>query len=375
MSAELGRRLARSWPAVLAWCLATVVVCATAAAHGFDPLHPVTWARFDSFLYLGIADHGYTLIHCSPPDARLWCGNAGWFPGYPAVVALLHLLGLPLMRAAVAISWCLAFATLLLLRGTFLRGRLSVMSGGALLYAAFAPGRVYHYAVFPLSLLAFCTVAHLWLLHRGRRVAAGIMGACAALAYPSGLALAATSALWLALPHDGLALRVRLRAAGVVSGLILVGGAVTVLVQWLEVGRWNAYFLVQSHYNHALRQPFAPAIGAVRVLSHSSPLRVENAPEVQTLLLAAVLLCVVAELLLHRRSATRLDLLVLLWAVGTWVLTESQSNLSGYRGEASLLPLALLVRRLPTPLLFAIVAVAIWLTVPMTELFVRSLLE
>jgi hypothetical protein len=72
------------------------------------------------------------------------------------------------------------------------------------------------------------------------------------------------------------------------------------------------------------------------------------------------------------RRASRLDALVALWAVATWLLIEGQANLSVYRAEATLLPLAVLLRRLPLPLLALLCAVAVWLLVPMTELFVRS---
>ena len=45
-----------------------------------------TWGRWDSGQYLPIADKGYIYERCAgvanrgPED---WCGNAGWFPGYP----------------------------------------------------------------------------------------------------------------------------------------------------------------------------------------------------------------------------------------------------------------------------------------------------
>jgi len=41
----------------------------------------------DSGLYLDIARHGYTLFRCTPPNRGDWCGNAGWFPGYPCCCA------------------------------------------------------------------------------------------------------------------------------------------------------------------------------------------------------------------------------------------------------------------------------------------------
>ena len=278
------------------------------------------------------------------------------------------------MTTAVAVSWLLAFAALVLVWNGFLLRRSSASAWGALVYAAFAPGRVYSYALFPLSLLTVATLAHLRFLHRGRWVAAGVAGAIAALSYPVGVVLAVTSGIWILSARSD-RLRDRGLRAAVVVGLTALGGAVVVVVQWLEVGRWNAYFLVEGKYGIAPQDPFVPTERAIRTLVHSSPFHVANAPAVQTILVTVVLVSVLAELSLHRLTVTRFDVLVALWAIGTWSVTQSGANgVSVYRSEASLLPLALLMRRLPFALVAPLVTIAVLLVVPMTRLFLRSLL-
>ena len=235
-------------PPLLIWAATTAVVVSCAAAFGYDPSRSATWVRWDSIQYLGIAHDGYDLSHCTnsytPAD---WCGDAGWFPAYPWLVRALHFVGLPLGGAAVVVSWFFAAATLVLLWKTFFKKRTDVTVLGALIYGAWAPGQIYDYAVFPLSMLAFFTVASLWFLHRGRYAAAGLSGAVAALTYPLGVLLIPVSALWL-LAQRGSPWRARLRRTAYASGLAALGVVALLIDQRIETGHWNAYFLVQDKY-------------------------------------------------------------------------------------------------------------------------------
>src|SRR3954468_9910273 len=124
-----------AWPAVCLWTAATVTVLVTCAASGYSPFSSPTWSRWDSGLYVDIAEHGYTLFRCAPPNGADWCGNAGWFPAYPWLLRALTLVGLPLLQTAACVAWLFSAATIVLLRLTFLRGR-SRLTIVALAYAA-----------------------------------------------------------------------------------------------------------------------------------------------------------------------------------------------------------------------------------------------
>src|SRR5262249_44701392 len=155
-----------------------------------------------------------------------------WFPGYPWLIALVHLAGPRRTDAAVAVAWLFGAATLVLLWNTFLERRTSFANVAALLYAAFVPGLVYHYAAYPTSVLAFFTVASLWLLSRDRLVAAGLAGAAAITAYPEGLAIVPAAALWLLLDQRR-PVGERVRRAVVSCGLALTGLVAVLVVQWI----------------------------------------------------------------------------------------------------------------------------------------------
>jgi hypothetical protein len=359
-------------PPLIIWVAAATTVAVAAAAFGYSSFHSATWARWDSTHYLGIAGNGYDFSRC-PPDYPFggWCGDAGWFPAYPWLVGVLHLAGLPLGGTAAVISWLFAGGTLVLLWNTFFARRVSATVLGALVYAAWAPGQIYNYAIFPLSMLAFFTVAHFWLLHRGRWVGAGLAGAVAALSYPLGVLLVPVSAAWLLLERST-GLRERLRRVAVASGLTLGGVVVLVVDQKIETGRWNAYLLVQDKYHHTFQNAVAATRDSLQPLVHGQPFELAKATAWQTLVVTLALLAVVVWAALNRRSLSRVDALILLWAIPTWLLPLSQAAVSIQRSQAALLPLAVLIRRLPRPMLFVLTVLAVPVALAMEKLFLEG---
>ena len=348
---------------LLAWGCAVVVLVLVAGVRGYSPWDSATWSRWDSEHYENIARNGYDLFRCSdePTD---WCGDAAWFPAYPWIVGGLHAMGLPLRGTAVLASWVLAAGTLVLLWATFLERRSGSAVVAALFYAAFAPGQIYHYSVFPLSLLTFTTVAFLWLLYRERYVVAGFAGVVAALSYPAGVLLAPVSAVWL-LAQSGVPLRERLRRTAITSGLTIAGLCILMIDQRVETGRWNAFLLVQEKYQSGLHHPL---IVTLRILKGGAQNLSDGrivAISVQTALVTVVLALVLAHTFRRRPVLGRLDLLLLLWALAAWALPLSQAVWSIHRGQAVLLPLAVLVARFPSRLAWSLalaaVAVAVWM--------------
>jgi hypothetical protein len=368
------RAVATVGPPLALWALSTAAVLGACVWAGESPWQARPWVHGDANLYLDVARHGYTLYRCGAD----WCGDAGWFPAFPWLVAVLHApTGIPLVGAAVGLAFFFHAATLVLLWVTFLGRRFTFGALGALVYAAFAPGLVFHESPYPMSLLAFFTLLHLWLLHRGRLVGAGLAGAAAALSYPIGIVLALTSALWL-LAQSGSFAR-RLGDAATASGLTAAGLGVFLLDQRLETGSWNAYLLVQRKYGHVLEQPFAQLQNALSILHHHSPFAVTKIIPVQTnfgistvtadetVLVALVLACGLAAVLL-RRPLDGLGLLLAIWAVASYVLPQLESEVQSYRVEAALLPFALFLPRLPRPLVALFALLAICMSVPLARL-------
>jgi hypothetical protein len=163
------------------------------------------------------------------------------------------------------------------------------------------------------------------------------------------------------------------------SGVTLAGALLVLVDQRLETGRWNAYLLVQRKYEHRLEQPLAPLENALHILRHHSPLAVtkpitsqvhfavSSATADETVLVAALLVCGLAAVLL-RRPVDDLGLLLVIWAVAAYVAPQLETEVQSYRVEATLLPLALFVPRLPRPLAVLFAVLTIFLSVPIARL-------
>ncbi|MES1246780.1 MAG: hypothetical protein ABUS54_03795 [Actinomycetota bacterium] len=328
-------------PPACAWIAGAALLCCAAAAAGVNPLHAAAWGRYDSRLYEQIARHGYEMHRCTP--AR-WCGTTAWFPAYPLLLAPFAALGIPLAPVGLAISFAAALATLVLLRRWFLPH-----GAGPLACAAFAPGLVYLYAIFPLSLLTLAVVVFLRFAGRDDRVA-GAAGFLAALAYPLGLALVPVVAVVDVLQ--------RRRRGPWRRLLLLVGPAVAagigiLVAQRLQTGRWSAYFDVAGSYG-GLHDPVTTITDWVTVLWNSSnPIGYAQVP-IWQFLFVTVLLAVLLVLAVRRRS--RDDVLLLTWSVGVWFVPLIQTGQSLWRSEAALAAGVPLVRLLPRRVAWAVAA-------------------
>jgi hypothetical protein len=328
-------------PPLAAWAAAAALLCVAAAVTGHDPLAASSWARWDSTYYNEIARHGYQLHRCAPGEglnARArWCGNTAWFPGYPLLIAAVAALGVPLLAAGVVTSWVLTAATLVLLWRWFLPRQAAPLA-----CAAFAPGFVYLYSVFPLSLLTLAGVVFLRHLGRNDRLA-GLAGAAAAVAYPLGMALVPIVALadvrHRRRPHPILRLVI-------LAGPVVIAATALLAVQRLQTGRWTAYFDVAREYG-GLHDPLTTITDWLTVLWRSSgPFGYSLAP-VWQLIFVTVLLAAVAIVVTRHRGIREIVLLV--WCIGVWFVPLMQSQQSLWRSEAALVLLAPLTALLPRP--------------------------
>lgn len=301
------------------------------------------WVRWDSKHYLEIAKDGYRLFSCAEQPgyaAQDWCGNAGWFPGYPLLIRLFLRAGIPEVPAAVSISALFTLLALHALWTRFLGGRPSHAAFLALAIASLAPGAVYQHAVFPIALLLFFQIRALDAFARERFFAAGLWGAAAAFTYPSGVLLAAVFAA------HGLFTKRTARAILLPASSTALGFGLVLLLHQLAVGDWQAFFEVQRKYGFSLRWPQDTLADRLAPLLEGGSLF----PALQTLLVAALMLGLLLALALCWRRLAAADALITLHALVYWLFPlVLGGGLSLHRAEALLMPAAVLTRRLPAP--------------------------
>jgi hypothetical protein len=241
---------------LIAWLLSRIAVgAAWGPARNPFTFQPTLWWRVDSFNYLVIAGHGRTFGLCGSPGFPRgfglyshfkWCGSAGWLPGYPWLMAIVHSTGISLPDAGVIVAW-LAMATAIFL--VWLGWARSLPFGHALvlliLFGLF-PGAVYSFAIFPTSIALAFVVGAIFAATRERFFLAAILMTLAGLCYPSAWYAAAGLAAGLVLlaGHLGRYEIVRRAFWGFagLSSLLILG-----IMDQLAFGHANAYLLIQDH--------------------------------------------------------------------------------------------------------------------------------
>lgn len=361
-----------------AFLLSQVLVGIAAERAGVGATDADSYVRWDSGLYLSIADRGYEFEHCHEPlpvgtTTEDWCGNAAWLPGYPWVMSGLGRLGLELADAGVLVARACHLGMLAALWIGFLRDRARAPAVLALAIAAAFPAFIYQDAVFPISMTVLSIVVSLALLSRGRFLLGGLAGAVAAFSYSTGVLLAvAGAAAILALPslRDRSA---RLRAAVVYCAPIVAAWSLVLLVFEWSVGRWDAWFLTQQHYNYEA-EFFVTGLWD-RLYEFTQETATPRAALVQTALVAALVLAGVGAVILRWRDRDNRDVTVAAFALVFWV---GPLSLGGYgalpRAEALLVPVVALLVGFRAWVELAILAVLVPLGVVMAELFFDSTL-
>lgn len=352
-------------PPLGAFAASWAIVGLAALLGGYDPWEVGSWVRFDSDYYLSIARDGLSLDRCTP-NPVLPCGTAGWFPLFPALVAAAGVLGVPLAGA----GWALSNAALL---GVLIVVWRASGSPVALAFAAFVPGVVYHHAVFPTSLAALGAVLCLMGLQRGSPWLAGAAGAIAAATYPTGVLLVVVMALWLALARRDLAVCARVRVLAIAGGLTSAGLGAALLAAQLQAGRWDAYFVVQGRRDHEIRLPLV-TLWEVLQPTGAGPGGIGSAVALQGALVLVTVVLACGAVVLRRASARPLDWLLAIYVLVFWLVPMGQSGISVYRGDALLVPLGLLVARLPGRVAWTLVAAAAAIAGAMTLAFLQGVL-
>ncbi|MDA1053215.1 MAG: hypothetical protein O3C40_22415 [Planctomycetota bacterium] len=375
--------LRRLLPPVCAFVVTRLVLSYVAVLSGHEPLSHTTWARWDSEHYVGIALSGYELFLCEAGDrwtADDWCGNTGWFPGYPALISVFARRGVSPAFSAIAIPAAAYLAMLYLLWNYFLGAEWSWRNLLVLAAAALFPGNIYYHAAFPMSLLALLVLGCIAAGARGRLGIAGLCGGLAALTHTTGILLAPAVGLWLLLRNWQNGWCIAVQRAATVSLLIVLGLVAVFVTHEIQVGTWDASLKVQAKYGHTPQNPLGTLTETVLQPFRQKQSLLASTPAIQTAVVAVFVSCLVVagvRDLLRQPSSDRyrVELLCLVVVVIFWLFPLVMgSGVSLYRAESILVPAVVIARRLPIWLLLPFVISFGALTLPMAVLFFRAVL-
>lgn len=214
------------------------------------------WSRWDSALYIDVAQHGHNLIHCSdyPSD---WCGNAGWAPAYPLLIRILHFISptVPMIIIGLYLSHFFVLCSLIFIAITF-RTTTWYRHFMICLVFIFAPGNIYLHAIFPLSMLVFLLQLCFYQLQKSQFFIAGIFAFFAVLTYSIGFVLILALAIWYL--YDLWKIQ-KFKPHFAKTSLVVL--PIFALFTWflydqIVTGHWNALFLIQAKYGHSINTPW-----------------------------------------------------------------------------------------------------------------------
>ena len=167
----------------------------------------------------------------------------------------------------------------------------------------------------------------------------------------------------------------RLREA-LLYGAIAFSGLVTVMIMHqLILGRWNAFFLVQAKYGHGIHDPLDTVTNVWRTLEleYKEPAKLMRSA--QSLIVCAIVPALLVFLLTRIRQITRIEWLAAIHVGLFWIFPLVMGpGVSLTRAEANLLPLTLLMARLPIATRIAILGVFATLYFEASVAFFESIL-
>lgn len=228
----------------------SVFVSKAANCPGFGEL---CWSRWDSGLYMQIAETGRDLIHCENPAE--WCGKAGWMPLYPWLIKFFSwLFNASLPTVGIWISnICFFFLLLVTAKLTDIKKH-NLKAYLLLLLCAFAPGSIYYFAIFPMSLLALLIALCFYQIKRKQYIAAGAFAGLAVLTYSIGFILIASLLGFILFEILILKNKSKLLYFTALIPSLTFGGIL--IHDHFALGHWNAMFLIQYKYGYSIQSPF-----------------------------------------------------------------------------------------------------------------------
>jgi hypothetical protein len=312
----------------------------------------------DSAIYLWISNLGYQLIRCPTgptlayrPNA--WCGNSAWQPLYPWMIKVVSLTGLSPTVAAEILTQVFALGAFILI------WRIVRDSGHArsvMVLAAVFPGSLYLFTIYPISLVIFLSLVLFKLLDQRRYVWAMVPAFLIPLGYSSAVAIVGVLGLWW------LVFR---RLKDWRQGVLVVGSSIAGYVLFLGVlkiadGTWRAEFMESATYGIGIHDPVSTLFTLLTTNGVGTKAFLQVSGTWITPLQSLLVLCMIGLMTYvvctRWRTLTTIDQLVACYGYVFWVVPlVSGLGVAAYRTNALLVPIVILFRYLPRPLIIALV--------------------
>lgn len=236
---------------------------------GFNPFNLNEYCRWDSGLYLGIADRGYWIEYAWSDyyNTYVYEGFCGWYYLYPMLIKILNvIIGGDLRLLGVVISFVFTFMLIYI--------SVKMTSGYENRYLILTalivfPGWTWLFSVFPMSMTIFFLIANIYYLHKDKYLLSGIFGFLASASYSTAFLICAIDfvyVIYTEIFENKLKVKKLIRNALCTSGISFLGFISFHLVLFFKTGYWNAFFLTQEKYGHGIHNPIRTCVNNIKVI-------------------------------------------------------------------------------------------------------------
>jgi hypothetical protein len=165
----------------------------------------------------------------------------------------------------------------------------------------------------------------------------------------------------------------RVRRVAIVCGLTIAGFLVVLLYAQLATGQWDGYFGVQARFHHGVHFPLHNWLDISRPrntgLGSISLFLAFQSWLTTVMVIGALVLTVV-----RRRSATAVDWLLVIYGLASWLIPLCQNVVASNRSVALLVPIVVILARLPRAAVAVLLVAATAISAGMTLAFMQGVL-
>ncbi len=335
------------------------------------------WRHYDSDHYLSIATRGYELFPCPDTDITKdyieFCGNTGWFPGYPGFIRVFTWFGFDAEYIAGLISRIFYFFNIYLVLLICNYNNKDHRQWLIAFIAALFFGFIYYHSIHPISMVVFFSLAAFLSAEKKNHLFTLLFCLLPAMYYPSGFLTGASIGIYILLKKETIITKIRQAiwpATGTALGIAAVFG-----IYKYSVNDWNAFHthqhkhfheynnIISNLYNWILNCPYL----------HKGEIRIFIYIQSVTVICFFILLSIrFFRKKMYTESTFRWSYIhfllnfTLLWSIG--------GVMSFYRSEALMLPAILLMKDFSGKELILVLVSLIAIGIPMCYLYFESVL-
>lgn len=336
------------------------------------------WNRFDSGHYIQISKTGYEYFPCAgkfgyPEDAKEWCGNTGWFPGYPLFIKLFSLIFRDSNLTAVLLTKVFYILNLYLVTLFLDLNKINLKSFLLVTIASISFGFIYLNAIFPMSGVLFWLLLSIYSYINNNYKLSFVSCILASFFYPTGFLVS----IILAISHfiftkNSFMNKIGIEISFIASGLI--GIIMVFFYMHYYVSDWMAYFNVSAKYGNHLHNPLESIIPYLKK-SFTEPYNIVNFKYYQTTIVIISYLIFILFFWIKKLYKNELQFIVYLFlSFYIFFPWSVAGDLSSYRSESLLLPFVFSLKNLNYKWLLMVILILLILGMPISHLFFRKII-